>query len=505
MSLSFLQFLPMPQLTQAGGASGTVSGSPQSVALQTTAAQRFRSLLAGLFPADFSGSSNAAIQIAGQTGQSDETLELLQLMDPENAEIFEQLQQQDKSGTILSALSCMMQLLCASSDDPAAAMQAASDAINTASGQNAIAIPAFPDLALPGDIQGKIFLPFETQSSGMQNGTTLFTMAPQWSSSEQRFYFPAAADASLLNGQTGKTLQAGIFTLDASLESALPNTQDDASPLLDVSNLRQAAQLILAGREAASQALTQVSQNASTSSAANAIAAPSANLSALLGLASVMAQKGVDPELAPARRVIDSLAERLGVRGVETRALPVGIQQIADAPAPSGVAETNALDTTPRSDQRILQIDVLDQVRGRLNLRQLAQQDNQSLKMELRPPELGRLQVELDLRSGHALRTVFHTETPIVREILQNNVTELRQAFAQQGYSDAQLEFTLGSWAQGRQDNRNTQNSGASGATGWNGPALSDDETDDAAWLNRARLRSIIGWHTGYRKVSIVA
>jgi flagellar hook-length control protein FliK len=75
----------------------------------------------------------------------------------------------------------------------------------------------------------------------------------------------------------------------------------------------------------------------------------------------------------------------------------------------------------------------------------------QKTTVELSPPELGRIQLRLVIENGQ-IRGVMGTESPMVKELIEANLSQLRTQLEAQGFSVQSFEVTVGLSQQERPD-----------------------------------------------------
>jgi len=78
-------------------------------------------------------------------------------------------------------------------------------------------------------------------------------------------------------------------------------------------------------------------------------------------------------------------------------------------------------------------------------LMMLDRHDNR-LTVKLHPPELGRVQIELQIRNGGA-EVRIHTENPLVREVVLSNLEQLRNNIENSGYLLNRLDVEVGGFS----------------------------------------------------------
>lgn len=119
---------------------------------------------------------------------------------------------------------------------------------------------------------------------------------------------------------------------------------------------------------------------------------------------------------------------------------------------------------------------VMDQVGKQISRSIL--RGERSIKLQLRPPELGLLKVEMDIK-GNTLKLWMITENSAVKELLLSNVHELREALVEQGVKldrlDIQINHNSGqSLANSRGGPKEGQGQGIN-----EDPLMAEDDTDD--------------------------
>ena len=69
-------------------------------------------------------------------------------------------------------------------------------------------------------------------------------------------------------------------------------------------------------------------------------------------------------------------------------------------------------------------------------------QSGQEIRIHVRPPELGSLQIDVSVKDG-ALSARLEAQTSAAQQILQDNLPELKEALAQQGLTVDRIEVRL--------------------------------------------------------------
>lgn len=83
------------------------------------------------------------------------------------------------------------------------------------------------------------------------------------------------------------------------------------------------------------------------------------------------------------------------------------------------------------------------------------------IKLIIRPPELGRVRIQLQMDQGHIAGRIL-VDNGNVREVIQQNLPALERAFAEAGLELGSLEIDLGGAGQGRDDAHHAAGSEAS-------------------------------------------
>lgn len=105
---------------------------------------------------------------------------------------------------------------------------------------------------------------------------------------------------------------------------------------------------------------------------------------------------------------------------------------------------------------------------------------DQVLRLQLKPPELGRVKIEIDIKD-HTLKLAMMTDHNSVRELLLNNVHELKEALIQQGVKleklDVQINYNFDQSLNGSKEGMDNRHEGRQGFSGNQLP--SDHHTED--------------------------
>ena len=108
--------------------------------------------------------------------------------------------------------------------------------------------------------------------------------------------------------------------------------------------------------------------------------------------------------------------------------------------------------------------EILDQVKpGLLELAALTAKKNekQAMKMRLHPAELGAVEISLERNSSGALSAHFRTESEGARQVLTNNLDQLRDSLQKSGWQVGQLDVSSNpssSTADQNREHRSRQN-----------------------------------------------
>jgi len=156
-------------------------------------------------------------------------------------------------------------------------------------------------------------------------------------------------------------------------------------------------------------------------------------------------------DLPPALRPTDSVAERLQVEGTGEQA-PTPAAPDGDA-RPSAIQRIHAAE---RFSDQLLQRSATDPATGhdlrpadqqRLIQRvaraiEAASQRGGPLRLRLRPPELGRLRLEVSLRDGQ-LSARIEAETEATKSLLLHQLPQLRERLAERGFQVTQFDVDV--------------------------------------------------------------
>ena len=119
--------------------------------------------------------------------------------------------------------------------------------------------------------------------------------------------------------------------------------------------------------------------------------------------------------------------------------------KVTDIPHPVSSSEFSETITTVKQNQRphvmnFLPTYLVDQVAKQLA--RSAVRGERVIKLQLKPPELGAIKVEMDIK-GNILKLWMMTENSSVRELLLSNVHELREALVDQGVKLERLDVQI--------------------------------------------------------------
>ena len=73
----------------------------------------------------------------------------------------------------------------------------------------------------------------------------------------------------------------------------------------------------------------------------------------------------------------------------------------------------------------------------------MVQAGQQTSRIQISPPELGRLDLEIVIKQGH-LQAHIHAENPAVKELIEANLQQLRQQLNQMGFVVERFEVAAG-------------------------------------------------------------
>ena len=111
-----------------------------------------------------------------------------------------------------------------------------------------------------------------------------------------------------------------------------------------------------------------------------------------------------------------------------------GEVQLVNNNVASGANKTNLNIKTPLTENAIykapIQTRVIDQIINRLSIRSNGSQSE--VKIQLDPPSLGRVRMNI-ITSGDGVRTVIVAENQAVKQVIENNLSQLRDSMAGQG------------------------------------------------------------------------
>ena len=130
---------------------------------------------------------------------------------------------------------------------------------------------------------------------------------------------------------------------------------------------------------------------------------------------------------------------------------------------------------------------IVDQVAGEITGR--IQIGNTEAIIQLDPPELGKLRIDLHLQ-GDRLEARIFAETDESRTLIESHLTELRQALGENRVELVDVRVDSGSWASARGDGhqgpRQETGGGRQSANDFDGTARSAAEEQDPAWRQGA-------------------
>ena len=111
-----------------------------------------------------------------------------------------------------------------------------------------------------------------------------------------------------------------------------------------------------------------------------------------------------------------------------------GEVQLVNNNVASGANKTNLNIKTPLTENAIykapIETRVIDQILNRLSIRSNGSQSE--VKIQLDPPSLGRIRMNI-ITSGDGVRTMIVAENQAVKQIIENNLSQLRDSMAGQG------------------------------------------------------------------------
>jgi flagellar hook-length control protein FliK len=113
----------------------------------------------------------------------------------------------------------------------------------------------------------------------------------------------------------------------------------------------------------------------------------------------------------------------------------------------------------------------------------------QTGRLIIQPPELGKIDIDLTIKSGH-IQANLNAENLVVKEIIEANLNQLKQQLTDQGLIVEQFSVSVGSQnRQFREDNGQAGKSGRSGLSGVDdASAAMDQETASSIMGNRYRI-----------------
>lgn len=146
-------------------------------------------------------------------------------------------------------------------------------------------------------------------------------------------------------------------------------------------------------------------------------------------------------------------------------------------------------ETVAKQAARPIPLHVIDQVGRRLGLA-LKRGDNQ-VRIQLRPPSLGSIQLEMAL-NDNALKVTVRAEHQSVKEILMSHVHELRKALAEHGVElqkiDVEISHYFGQSMANTQRDLNGPQSGRRGLT--SAPGVAENRPECAEEIRPVHIRS---------------
>jgi len=111
-----------------------------------------------------------------------------------------------------------------------------------------------------------------------------------------------------------------------------------------------------------------------------------------------------------------------------------GEVQLVNNNVASGANKTNLNIKTPLTENAIykapIETRVIDQIINRLSIRSNGSQSE--VKIQLDPPSLGRIRMNI-ITSGDGVRTIIVAENQAVKQVIENNLSQLRDSMAGQG------------------------------------------------------------------------
>ena len=147
----------------------------------------------------------------------------------------------------------------------------------------------------------------------------------------------------------------------------------------------------------------------------------------------------------------------------------------------------HAPDATTKQGARPIPLYAVNRVARQISLS--LQRGENHLRLQLRPPQLGAIQIDMDMKDS-VLKIGMTTENNSVKEFLVSSIQELRDSLVQQGVKlerlDVQVNYNLGqSMAQAQRDLKQAHSWRRRPATASAISASAADSTDEEA------LRSI--------------
>jgi len=112
-----------------------------------------------------------------------------------------------------------------------------------------------------------------------------------------------------------------------------------------------------------------------------------------------------------------------------------------------GLASRNEGVTTAgsglKSSLPIIEHEVMEQVAQKLSLQRVNLNGKEGVTLELSPKELGALKIEIAIHKGSVTAEIF-TQYPIVKEILEKNLSALHDGLMQSGFNVDQFSVNVG-------------------------------------------------------------
>lgn len=174
------------------------------------------------------------------------------------------------------------------------------------------------------------------------------------------------------------------------------------------------------------------------------------------------------------------------IHGIQPEQTPQEMPQaVVQPPYPSAPIQStaNVGQTAPAWQSTLVNPgEVIDQVR--INILQGAQNGQKKVTIQLQPPELGKLNIELSL-SDKQIEARIYTEHQTVREVILSQIEQLRSQLSQDGLNLGRIDVSVGTFREA--DSQQSQNGLLSfrtgrGGSGGNGAEVSAADSTVREW-----------------------